>query len=86
MLCSLLKALLALHCRLALYYVEQSGAAGLRLGAQSRLVCPRACVVTRVDQGHIELSVKNLNRLEYRQPENLEEYNGVCDRLEVERG
>ena len=43
----LLKALLALHCTLALYYVQQSGAASQR----SELALPRAlaCVATRVE-------------------------------------
>ena len=46
MLCSLLKALLVLHCKLALYYVQQSGAASQR-SVQTCL--PRACIVTRVE-------------------------------------
>jgi len=40
MLCLLLKALLVLHCKLALYYVQQSGAASQR-SVQTSL--PRAC-------------------------------------------
>ena len=43
MLCLLLKALVVLHCKLALYYVQQSGA------ASQRLPRARACVVTRVE-------------------------------------
>jgi hypothetical protein len=48
MLCSLLKALLVLHCKLALYYVQQSGAASQR-SVQTCLPRARACVVTRVE-------------------------------------
>ena len=46
MLCLLLKALLVLHCKLALYCVHQSGAASQR-SVQTSL--PRACIVTRVE-------------------------------------
>ena len=46
MLCLLLKALLVLHFKLALYYVQQSGAASQR-SVQTCL--PHACVVTRVE-------------------------------------
>jgi len=38
MLCLLLKALLVLHCKLALYYVQQSGAASQR-SVQTSLPC-----------------------------------------------
>jgi hypothetical protein len=48
MLCLLLKALLVLHCKLALYYVQQSGAASQR-SVQTCLPRARACVVTRVE-------------------------------------
>ena len=48
MLCLLLKALLVLHCKLALYYVQQSGAASRR-SVQTCLPRARACVVTRVE-------------------------------------
>ena len=46
--CLLLKALLVLHCKLALYYVQQSGAASQR-SVQTCLPRARACVVTRVE-------------------------------------
>jgi hypothetical protein len=49
MLCSLLKVLFALHCKLALYYVIMSNRVGLRLSTQSRLVCLSACAVTHVE-------------------------------------
>ncbi len=48
MLCLSLKALLVLHCKLALYYVQQSGAASQR-SVQTCLPRARACVVTRVE-------------------------------------
>ena len=48
MLCLLLKALLVLHCKLALYYVQQSGAASQR-SVQTCLPRARACVVTRAE-------------------------------------
>jgi hypothetical protein len=48
MLCLLLKALLVLHCKLALYYVQQSGAASQR-SVQTCLPRALACVVTRVE-------------------------------------
>jgi hypothetical protein len=48
MLCLLLKALLVLHCKLALYYVQQSGAASRR-SVQTCLPRARARVVTRVE-------------------------------------
>ena len=48
MLCLLLKALLVLHCKLALYYVQQSVAASQR-SVQTCLPRARACVVTRVE-------------------------------------
>jgi hypothetical protein len=50
MLCLSLKAVLVLHCKLALYYVQQSGAASQR-SVQTCLPRARACVVTRVEEG-----------------------------------
>jgi hypothetical protein len=46
MLCLLQKALLVLHCKLALYYVQQSGAASQR---SIQTCLPRARIVTRVE-------------------------------------
>jgi len=46
MLCLLLKALLALHCKLALYYVQQSGAASQRSISKSRKMLQWLVVVT----------------------------------------
>ena len=46
MLCLLQKALLVLHCKLALYYVQQSGAVSQR---SIQTCLPRARIVTRVE-------------------------------------
>jgi hypothetical protein len=48
MLCLLLKTLLVLHCKLPVYYVQQSGAVSRR-SVRTSLPRPRACVVTRVE-------------------------------------